>query len=64
MDALVIKADRKSNKLLMELARKLGASVLSMDEEQFEDFALGQIMDKTKTDELVSREEAMKKLKK
>ncbi len=63
MDALIIKADRKSNKLLMELARKLGASVLSIDQEQFEDFALGKIMDDSKTGELVSKEEIIQKLK-
>ena len=64
MDALIIKADKKSNKLLMELAHKLGANVLSINEEQFEDFALGKIMDDSKTGELVSKESIMQKLKK
>ncbi|MBW6499178.1 MAG: hypothetical protein K0B09_12365 [Bacteroidales bacterium] len=64
MDALIIKADKKSQKLLLELARRLGASVLSISEDQYEDFALGQAMDQAKTGELVSRETIMEKLNK
>jgi hypothetical protein len=63
MSALIIKADNQSNKLLRELAKKLGASVISLDEEQYEDFMLGSKMDSEKTNELVSRESIMKKLK-
>jgi hypothetical protein len=33
-----------------------------MNDEQFEDFALGSLMDSVKTGETVSREEIMKKL--
>jgi len=62
MDALIIKADKKSHKLLLELARRLGASVLSISEEQYEDFALGQLMDDAKTGELVSRDTIIEKL--
>jgi len=62
MDALIIKADKKSNRLLLELARKLGADVLSISEEQYEDFVLGQLMDKSKTGELESRDAILKKL--
>lgn len=64
MDALIIKADKKSSKLLLELARRLGASVLSINEDQYEDFALGQAMDKAKTGELTSRDTIMEKLTK
>lgn len=63
MGAIIIKADKKSNKILAELARRLGGNVLDMDDEQFEDFALGSIMDASKTRENVSRESIMRKLK-
>ena len=63
MDAIIIKADKQSNKLLLELAQKLGASVFSIKKDQFEDLYLGQIMEKTKTGNLVSREDIVKKLR-
>lgn len=63
MGALVIKLDSKSNKLLSSLAKKMGGNVFSIDDEQYEDLALGKLMDKTKTNEVVSREEIMNKLK-
>jgi len=63
MSAIIIKADDQSNKLLKELAKKLGASFLSLDDEQYEDFMLGSIMDSEKTNEMVSRESIVKKLK-
>jgi predicted transcriptional regulator len=62
MRAIVIKADKESKKIISELARKLGGSVISIDDEQFEDFALGAAMDKVKTGELSDRDEIMKKL--
>jgi hypothetical protein len=64
MSAIVIKADNQNTKLLKELAKKLGADVLNINEEQYEDLALGIIMDKVKTGESVSRESIMKKLDK
>lgn len=63
MGAILIKADKKSNKILFDLAKKLGANVFSVRDEQFEDFALGTLMDSVKTGENVSRDEIMKKLK-
>lgn len=63
MGALVIKIDSKSNKLLSSLAKKMGGNVFSIDDEQYEDLALGKLMDKSKTNEVVSREEIMNKLK-
>lgn len=63
MSAIVIQADIKSNKILAELAKKLGGKVLSLKDDQYEDFALGSLMDKVKTNETVSREIIMKKLK-
>jgi hypothetical protein len=62
MGAIIIKADTKSNRILSDLARKLWGKVLNMNDEQFEDFALGSLMDSVKTGETVSREEIMKKL--
>jgi len=63
MSAIVIQADGKSNKILADLAKKLGGKVLSLNDEQYEDFALGSLMDKVKTNKTVSREIIMKKLK-
>ena len=63
MSAIIIKADSKSNKLLEDLAKKLGGDVFFIDDDQYEDIALGTLMDKEKTGETVSREEIMKKLK-
>jgi hypothetical protein len=63
MGAIIIKADKRSNKLLFDLAKKLGADVLSVRDEQFEDFALGTLMDTVKTGENISRELVMEKLR-
>ena len=64
MSALIIQGDSKSNKILKALAKKLGANVMSMKDEQYEDFLLGAVMDAQKTGEEVSREEVFKKLNK
>ncbi len=57
-----MKADRKSNKILSELARRLGGSVINLEDEQYEEIALGTAMDAIKTGELVDRESIMQKL--
>ena len=62
MGAIIIKADKKSNKILSDLAKKLGGNVMNLDDEQYEDFALGTLMDSVKTGETVSRESIMQKL--
>ncbi|MEI6766748.1 MAG: hypothetical protein WCM76_14045 [Bacteroidota bacterium] len=64
MSAIVIKTDNQNTKILRELARKLGANVINIKEEQYEDLALGLLIDKSKTGELVTRESIMKKLNK
>jgi S-adenosylmethionine/arginine decarboxylase-like enzyme len=64
MSAIVIKADNKSNKILKELAKKLGANVLNINDDQYEDLSLGYLMDKTKTGKIVSRDTIIKKLHK
>ncbi|MDP2209493.1 MAG: hypothetical protein Q8K98_12100 [Bacteroidota bacterium] len=65
MDALLIKAESKNDlKLISDLDQKLGNKVFFIREEQMEDFALGKLMDKIKTNQNVSRSSIMKKLKK
>lgn len=39
MSAIVIKADNRSNKILKELAKKLGANVLNINDDQYEDLS-------------------------
>jgi hypothetical protein len=63
MSVILIKGDTQSNKLLKELAKKLGASVLLLNDNQFEELALGALMDQEKTGELVSKDAVLKKLK-
>ncbi len=62
MGAIVIKADDQSNKILKELAEKLGGSVTQINEQQYEDLLLGTLMDKEKTGKAVSRATIFKKL--
>ena len=63
MGAIIIKADKKSNKILSDLAKKLGGNVMNLADEQYEDIALGSLMDSVKTGKTVSRESIMMKLK-
>ena len=45
MSAIVIKADNQSSRILKELAKKLGANVLNIKDDQYEDLSLGFLMD-------------------
>ncbi len=63
MGAIIIKADKKSNKILSDLAKKLGGNVMTLADDQFEDFALGAVMDSVKTGKTVNRESIMQQLK-
>ncbi len=63
MSAIVIQADKKSNKILSELAKKLGGHVIDLKDEQYEEIALGSLMENVKTNETVNKEIIMKKLK-
>ena len=63
MSAIIIKTDAKSKKLLTDFAKKLGSNVISLTDEQYEDLALGALMDEVKTNKLVRRDTVMKKLK-
>jgi hypothetical protein len=59
MGAIIIKADKKSNKIMTDLAKKLGGNVIALADDQYEDFAFGSMMDSVKTGETVSRESIM-----
>ena len=61
MGAIVIKAKPQSRKLLRELAEKLGARVTEINEQQYEDLLLGELMDAEKTGRKVSRASIFKK---
>jgi hypothetical protein len=62
MSAIIIKSDNQNTKILKELAKKLAADVLSINEDLYEDLALGLLMDRSKTGKTVSRGSIMKKL--
>ncbi len=62
MGAIIIKGDKKSSKLISDLAKQLGANVIDIKSQQYEDFLLGTLMDKEKTGKTVSRNTIMKKL--
>jgi hypothetical protein len=63
MSAIVIKADNQNTRIIKELAKKLGADVLNINEDQYEDLALGILMDKVKTGKTVSHNSIMKKIR-
>ncbi len=63
MSVLVIQGDESSQKLILELARKMGSKVVSIKNSQAEDFLFGNLMEKEKTGKLVSREKILKALK-
>jgi hypothetical protein len=62
--AIIIKADKKSNKLLTDLAKKLGGDVINLADEQYEDFAIGYAMDSVKTGETIEKDSIILKLRK
>ncbi len=63
MGAIIIKSAKKCNKLLSELAKKLGGDIMHVNDDQFEDLALGMAIENIKTGELVDREAVMNQLK-
>ncbi|TAF72523.1 MAG: hypothetical protein EAZ53_15860 [Bacteroidetes bacterium] len=62
MDALLIKTDAKTNKIMRTIAKSLGATVYSVNESQYEDLVFGEMMDKKKTGTLIDRNEIFKTL--
>jgi hypothetical protein len=63
MGAILIKVNNKNKRLIASLAKELGGDVLSINDKQYEDFALGLAMEKEKTGKTVNRKEVFKKLK-
>ncbi|MFW5774418.1 MAG: hypothetical protein ACOCWD_07030 [Tangfeifania sp.] len=63
MGAVVIKIDKKNNRLISKLAKELGGDVLPINDEQYEDLALGNLMDEVKTNEDVEKDLVFKKLR-
>ena len=63
MGALVVKINRKNNQLISRLVKELGGDVLSINDEQYEDLALGNLMDDVKTNEDVDKDLVLKKLR-
>jgi hypothetical protein len=62
MGAIIIRSGQENTKMLHELAKMLGADVMKLKDEEFEELKLGRLMDKTKTGKLVSRKTVFKKL--
>ena len=63
MSTILSKTDKRSSKILAELAKRLGANVVDVNDEQFEDLMLGTLMDKVKTGKTVSKDSILKKLR-
>jgi len=63
MSTILIKSDKETNAILSKLAKKLGSSVVPIDDAQYEDFALGLAMEKSKTGQIVDKSVLSKILK-
>lgn len=63
MGALVVKINRKNNQLISRLVKELGGDVLAINDEQYEDLALGNLMDEVKSNEDVDKDLVFKKLR-
>jgi hypothetical protein len=64
MSIIMIEADAQSSKILSSLAKRLGGKVVGLTRQQYEDFLLGELMEKSKTKRTVSRASVMKELRK
>jgi Mg-chelatase subunit ChlD len=63
MSTIVINTDSQNSKILKELAERLGAKVMKLKDDQYEDLLLGALMESEKTGKNVSREMIFKKQK-
>jgi hypothetical protein len=63
LSAIIIKADDKSIKILIELAINLGAVVVNISSDQYEDMVLGLMMESERTGQAITRADDFKKLK-
>lgn len=64
MNTILVKLDKSNNKIIAELIKKLGGSVMEVNNVVLEDLLLGSMMDEEKTGKTVSRSAIMKKLRK
>ncbi len=63
MSAIVIKADKKSNKILSQLAIQLGGNVIILDDTQAEEIMFAKMMDNVKTGKTASKKSVLSKLR-
>jgi hypothetical protein len=64
MNTILVKLDKSNNKIIAELIKKLGGSVVEVKNVDLEDLLLGDMMEEEKTGKSVSRSTIMKKLRK
>ncbi len=64
MNTILVKLDKSNNKIIAELIKKLGGSVMEVNNVVLEDLLLGSMMEEEKTGKTVSRSAIMKKLRK
>ena len=64
MSIIMIEADAQSSKILSSLAKRLGGKVVGLTRRQYDDFLLGELMEKTKTKRTVSKSAVMRELQK
>ena len=64
MNTLVVQLDEKKSRIIASLAKELGGKVYDLSNERIVDFALGELMNSVKTNELVSKEQILEKLHK
>jgi len=64
MNTILVKLDKSHNKIIAELIKKLGGSVMEVNNVVLEDLLLGSMMEEEKTGKTVSRSAIMKKLRK
>ncbi|HKL39271.1 MAG TPA: hypothetical protein VJ894_01265 [Cryomorphaceae bacterium] len=62
MGAIVIKVDKKSQKILKDLADYMGAKIHTLSDDEYEDFLLGTIIRDEKTKKDVDRDSILKEL--
>lgn len=63
MSVLIIKGSERNQKFILALAKKIGSQAMSVKNEQMEDLLLGMMMEKEKTNTLVSKEEVLRTLR-
>lgn len=63
MSTILIKANKENNKILTQLAKKLGGNVIDVNDDAFDDLMLGKLMDSVKTGKTVPRSTIIKKLR-